>query len=391
MTVKRHVCLQDVESYDPVLNPVLNREVRRTGGRVLITLGDQDIDLSPSFVIFLSTRDPTVRSRPSPGTVWQWQCFGRPSKVDRPVTPSGRWSSRQTSAPGSPLSTSQSRAAVCRASVSMRSSKQKDPTWTRNALTSSSSKVQVLGTGGAGLLGADASSLCRLFGEEVSLQQTRHAVLPGEFQLRLRQLEKSLLQALNEVKGRILDDDTIITTLENLKREAAEVTRKVEETDIVMQEVETVSQQYLPLSTACSSIYFTMESLKQVTARQGHRRARALLGRVGADVAASLQIHFLYQYSLQFFLDIYHNVLYENPNLKGITDHTQRLSIITKDLFQVRGGSRCRRAGRRAGGRRLQGAAACPALAPRWPSTGWPEACCIRTTSPLPCCWRGSS
>ncbi len=55
------VCVcQDVESYDPILNPVLNREVRRTGGRVLITLGDQDIDLSPSFVIFLSTRDPTV-------------------------------------------------------------------------------------------------------------------------------------------------------------------------------------------------------------------------------------------------------------------------------------------------------------------------------------------
>uniref|UniRef100_A0A663M394 Dynein cytoplasmic 1 heavy chain 1 n=1 Tax=Athene cunicularia TaxID=194338 RepID=A0A663M394_ATHCN len=56
--------VQDVESYDPVLNPVLNREVRRTGGRVLITLGDQDIDLSPSFVIFLSTRDPTVEFPP---------------------------------------------------------------------------------------------------------------------------------------------------------------------------------------------------------------------------------------------------------------------------------------------------------------------------------------
>lgn len=54
------ILCQDVESYDPILNPVLNREVRRTGGRVLITLGDQDIDLSPSFVIFLSTRDPTV-------------------------------------------------------------------------------------------------------------------------------------------------------------------------------------------------------------------------------------------------------------------------------------------------------------------------------------------
>lgn len=52
--------VQDVESYDPVLNPVLNKELRKTGGRVLITLGDQDIDLSPAFTIFLSTRDPTV-------------------------------------------------------------------------------------------------------------------------------------------------------------------------------------------------------------------------------------------------------------------------------------------------------------------------------------------
>ena len=29
----------------------------------------------------------------------------------------------------------------------------------------------------------------------------------GEFHLRLRHLEKSLLQALNDAKGRILDDD----------------------------------------------------------------------------------------------------------------------------------------------------------------------------------------
>ena len=56
----RCIFYQDVESYDPIVNPVLNRELRRTGGRVLITIGDQDIDLSPSFTIFLSTRDPTV-------------------------------------------------------------------------------------------------------------------------------------------------------------------------------------------------------------------------------------------------------------------------------------------------------------------------------------------
>jgi dynein heavy chain 1 len=58
------ILIQDVENYDPILNPVLNREIRRTGGRVLITLGDQDIDFSPMFTMFLSTRDPTVEFPP---------------------------------------------------------------------------------------------------------------------------------------------------------------------------------------------------------------------------------------------------------------------------------------------------------------------------------------
>lgn len=60
----------------------------------------------------------------------------------------------------------------------------------------------------------------------------------------------------------------IITQLENLKKEAAEVAKKMEETDTVMAEVDRVSQEYMPLSTACSSIYFTLEGLNQVKIRQ---------------------------------------------------------------------------------------------------------------------------
>ncbi len=93
------ICLlnrQDVENYDPILNPVLNRELRRTGGRVLITLGDQDIDLSPSFVIFLSTRDPTVEFPPDicsrvtfvnftvTRSSLQSQCLNKVLKAERP-------------------------------------------------------------------------------------------------------------------------------------------------------------------------------------------------------------------------------------------------------------------------------------------------------------------
>jgi len=128
--------------------------------------------------------------------------------------------------------------------------------------------------------------------------------------LRLRQLEKSLLQALNEAKGKILDNDSVITTLERLKQEAADISKKVEETDKVIAEIETVSQQYKPLAQACSNMYFTMDSLNQV--------------------------HFLYQYSLKFFLDIFSSVLLSNPRLASVTDHTSRLDIVTKDLFTVR-------------------------------------------------------
>ncbi|KAK3912297.1 Dynein heavy chain, cytoplasmic [Frankliniella fusca] len=232
--------VQDVENYDPILNPVLNRELRRTGGRVLITLGDQDIDLSPSFNIFLSTRDPTVEFPPD----------------------------------------------IC-----------SRVTFVNFTVTRSSLQSQCLNQ----VLKAERPDIDKKRSDLLKLQ--------GEFHLRLRQLEKSLLQALNDAKGKILDDDSVITTLETLKHEAAEISQKVEETDKVIAEIETVSQQYMPLSQACSNIYFTMDSLNQ--------------------------IHFLYQYSLQFFLDIFSSVLHSNPHLQNITDYGQRLSVITKDLFGV--------------------------------------------------------
>ena len=232
--------VQDVENYDPILNPVLNRELRRTGGRVLITLGDQDIDLSPSFVIFLSTRDPTVEFPPD----------------------------------------------IC-----------SRVTFVNFTVTRSSLQSQCL------------NQVLKSERPDIDEKRSDLLKLQGEFHLRLRQLEKSLLQALNDAKGKILDDDSVITTLETLKQEAADISKKVEETDKVIAEIETVSQQYLPLSQACSNIYFTMDSLNQ--------------------------IHFLYQYSLKMFLDIFTSVLTKNLKLINISDYSQRLACITNDLFSV--------------------------------------------------------
>ncbi|QQP51744.1 Dynein heavy chain_ cytoplasmiclike [Caligus rogercresseyi] len=231
--------VQDVENYDPILNPVLNRELRRTGGRVLITLGDQDIDLSPTFTIFLSTRDPTVEFPPD----------------------------------------------IC-----------SRVTFVNFTVTRSSLQMQCL------------NQVLKTERPDIDQKRSDLLKLQGEFQLRLRHLEKELLQCLNEAKGRILDDNTVISTLEKLKEEAAEVSLKASDTEEVMKQIETTSQQYTALASACSSIYFTIDNLHQ--------------------------IHFLYQYSLQFFLDIFHNVLVNNSALNNVTDYAQRLSIITSHLFE---------------------------------------------------------
>ncbi|KAI0090006.1 dynein heavy chain protein 1 [Irpex rosettiformis] len=230
--------IQDVEHLDPILNPVLNKEIRRTGGRVLIRLGSQDIDFSPSFTMFLSTRDPSVEFSPD----------------------------------------------IC-----------SRVTFVNFTMTRSSLQSQSL------------DQVLKVERPDTERKRTDLMKTQGEFRLRLRTLEKLLLQALNESSGNILDDDKVIDTLETLKREAGEITRKVEETDIVMKEVEQVTAEYLPLAQACSAVFFILEQLNIVN-------------------------HF-YQFSLRFFLDIFDYILLHNPNLANITDYSRRRDILLSDLF----------------------------------------------------------
>ncbi|KAF9243765.1 dynein heavy chain and region D6 of dynein motor-domain-containing protein [Melanogaster broomeanus] len=234
------ILIQDVERLDPILNAVLNKEIRRTGGRVLIRIGNQDIDFSPAFTMFLSTRDPSVEFSPD----------------------------------------------IC-----------SRVTFVNFTMTRSSLQSQSL------------DQVLKVERPDTERKRTDLMKAQGEFRLRLRTLEKLLLQALNESTGNILDDDKVISTLETLKREAAEITRKVEETDIVMKEVEQVTAEYLPLAQACSSVFFILEQLNLVN-------------------------HF-YQFSLHFFLDIFDYVLHHNPNLKNVTDYHQRREILLSDLFLV--------------------------------------------------------
>ncbi|KAG6054551.1 Dynein heavy chain cytoplasmic [Claviceps sp. LM77 group G4] len=233
------ILIQDAEHLDPILNHVLNKEYQRTGGRVLIQLGKQEIDFSPAFKIYLSTRDPSAQFAPD----------------------------------------------ICSRT-----------TFVNFTVTKSSLQTQSL------------NDVLKSERPDVDERRTNLIKLQGEFKVHLRQLEKQLLQALNESRGNILDDDNVIETLERLKTEAAEISTKMSNTEGVMAEVEEITQQYSVIASSCSAVFAVLD-----------------------------QLHFLnhfYQFSLQYFLDIFHLVLHgNNQRLKNATDHNARRDIIVKDLF----------------------------------------------------------
>lgn len=56
--------VENVENIDPILNPILNKEIQRTGGRSLVRIGTEDVDYSPRFKIILTTKNPAVKLTP---------------------------------------------------------------------------------------------------------------------------------------------------------------------------------------------------------------------------------------------------------------------------------------------------------------------------------------
>ena len=234
--------VQDVETIDPILNPVLNRELQKTGGRTLIRIGTEDIDFSPKFMIILTTRNPQARFAPD--------LCSRVTTVNFTVT-------------------------------------------------TASLEAQVL------------SAILRAERPDVDSRRTEMLRLKGEQSAKLRELEEKLLNTISAAQGAILDDDTVINSLETIKGEAAVLGKEVMKTADIMQEVKSISNVYEPLATAIAAVYFTLEKMSD--------------------------LNFLYQFSLQYFLEIVDNVLLSkdsgNIGAKSGNEASARVRDLSKQFF----------------------------------------------------------
>lgn len=233
------ILVQDVEKIDPIMNSLLNKETFKQGGRVLIRIGDQEIDFSQTFNLFMVTRDSS--------------CSFTPDLCSR-------------------------------------------VTFLNFTITPSSLQNQIL------------SIILKSERPEVNKDKEDLIKAQREYKVQLRELEESLLVALNS-EGNLLENDKVMSQLENIKLKSTEITEKVSKTEEVMQTLEATANEYLPIASMSSKIYFSMESMENIL--------------------------YLYKYSLSFFMDILINVI-NSERLKEIskTAYTQRQEYIIKTLFK---------------------------------------------------------
>lgn len=83
----------------------------------------------------------------------------------------------------------------------------------------------------------------------------------------------------------------------------------MKESDKVMAEVQKVTDDYRPLASACSSVFFAL-----------------------ADMGT---VHYLYEFSLNFFMDIFNQIILQNQKLNQIPKNElkQRRQCINDELF----------------------------------------------------------
>jgi dynein heavy chain 1 len=134
--------------------------------------------------------------------------------------------------------------------------------------------------------------------------------IQGEYIVKLRELEDSLLDALSNVQGSILESESVISTLEKLKTEATKITEEMKRSDEVMGEVDSVTNGYRCIAEASSKIFFALQSMSG--------------------------LHYLYEYSLNFFMDTVMKLLESEDRLNKISkkDYDLRKDAIHNLLFE---------------------------------------------------------
>jgi dynein heavy chain, axonemal len=124
----------------------------------------------------------------------------------------------------------------------------------------------------------------------------------------LSTLEDSLLRELSNSSGNMLDNEELISTLENTKTKAAEVTSKLELADITSKSIEKTRNEYRPAAQRGSHLFFVLSDMAVINA--------------------------MYQYSLAAYLVVFRRALRKaEPDLELSIRLKNILKTLTKNVY----------------------------------------------------------
>ncbi len=83
----------------------------------------------------------------------------------------------------------------------------------------------------------------------------------SKYKIQLRELEDALLETLNESEGNILENNELIDTLENIKKDSQNIEDKLKQTDKLIELYNTTTKEYLPLAHHCIKIFTILKQL----------------------------------------------------------------------------------------------------------------------------------
>jgi len=102
--------------------------------------------------------------------------------------------------------------------------------------------------------------------ERLDLEEQRESLVVemSENKTLLKQLEDTLLKELSSATGNILDNQELITTLENTKQKAVEISEKLAQANETAAEIEMVRVRYVPAAKRGAILFFVIANLSAI-------------------------------------------------------------------------------------------------------------------------------
>ncbi|CBZ37876.1 dynein heavy chain, putative [Leishmania donovani] len=145
--------------------------------------------------------------------------------------------------------------------------------------------------------------------EQPQLEKEKLDMLEKEegLKMQLAELEERLLTNLANSEGSLLEDTTLIESLNQIKSQASYITTALEQSKVVQEDLDRKRNVYRPFATTASSVFFLTKSLEELS--------------------------HMYQFSFQLFLDLFLRALKRHKDLR--TDPETKIAALQETFIQI--------------------------------------------------------